>query len=64
MPAIQTNCFGNPYRRSAPNGLANAKDRWLLLADEPGLGKTAQPWKRSADLRIREALVVCPAIAA
>ena len=52
-----------PYQKIGAEWLANAKDRWLLLADEPGLGKTAQALEAINKLRIREALVVCPAIA-
>ena len=52
-----------PYQKIGAEWLADAKDRWLLLADEPGLGKTAQALEAINRLRIREALVVCPAIA-
>ena len=52
-----------PYQKIGAEWLADATDRWLLLADEPGLGKTAQALDAINRLRLREALVVCPAIA-
>ena len=52
-----------PYQREGAQWLADSSERWLLLADEPGLGKTAQCLEAINHLRIPEALVVCPAIA-
>ena len=48
------------YQQAGSDFLANGG---ILLADEPGLGKTRQALMAAKDLDARTILVICPAIA-
>lgn len=52
-----------PYQQTGARFLASAPSKGRLLADEPGLGKTAQAIAACDELRARDrcVLVICPA---
>ena len=53
-----------PYQQQGVEWLLDQdRQRWAYLADEPGLGKSAQCLEALNRLKPREALVLCPAIA-
>ncbi|MBL0245689.1 MAG: DEAD/DEAH box helicase [Rhodoferax sp.] len=53
-----------PYQKLGAEWLADHNNQpWMYLADEPGLGKSAQCLEAINKLKPKEALIVCPAIA-